>query len=205
MLRVKPVLGRGFEPEDEAPGAQPVLLLGYHKGSIQDPDDVVFDVISDVLSRGRASRLYKSLVKEQQIALNAFGFPGFPGNKYPNLMLFFSFPTKGHSAEDCERAIKKEIERLKTEAISEEELQKAKTRARADLIRSLGSNTGIAGQLTFYQAVTGDWRNLYYRLDRIDKVTPEDIQRVAKETFQPKNETVAVIESAGQTAETGEE
>ena len=94
-----------------------------------------------------------------------------------------------------EQAIYEQIEKLKTELVTPEELAKAKTRARAGLIRQLDSNSGLAAQITFYEVVTGDWRNLYTQLDRIDEVTAENIQRVAKEYFTRKNRTVGVIET----------
>jgi predicted Zn-dependent peptidase len=81
--------------------------------------------------------------------------------------------------------------------VTSEELAKAKTRARASLIRQLDSNSGLAAQITFYEVVTGDWRNLFTQLDQIGEVTAEDIQRVAKEYFEKKNRTVGVIETAG--------
>ncbi|MHC4356765.1 MAG: M16 family metallopeptidase, partial [Planctomycetota bacterium] len=88
-----------------------------------------------------------------------------------------------------------EIERLKTELVTPEELAKAKTRSRASLVRQLASNSGLASQLTFFHVLTGDWRNLFRQLDKIDKVTAEDIQRVAKEYFTTKNRTVAVTQT----------
>ena len=175
--------------------AQPVLILGYHKGDVHHPDEPVFTVITDVIGRGRASRLYKNLVKEKKIAIQASGFSGFPGDKYPNLMIFFAFPSKGKTTEECEVAIYEELERLKNELVSDDELKKAKTRARADVIRQLGSNSGLALQLARYQAITGNWRNLFKDLDRIDAVRAEDIQRVAKEYFVAKNRTVAAIKT----------
>ncbi len=74
-------------------------------------------------------------------------------------------------------------------------LEKSRTRSRASLVRSLASNRGVARELTYYEVVTGDWRNLFRHLDRIDKVTPEDIQRVAKLYFTSKNKTVGVLET----------
>ncbi|MFH1716448.1 MAG: pitrilysin family protein [Planctomycetota bacterium] len=170
--------------------AQPFVLIGYHKPSIHDPDDAVFDALTDIVGMGRTSRLYKSLVKEKKIAMYASGFQGMPGNKYPSLFLFYAYPARGHTNEECEQAIYEQIERLKTELVTDEELAKAKTRARAGLIRQLASNSGLAAQLTFYQVITGDWRNLFHQLDKIDKVTAEDIQRVAAEYFTTKNRTV---------------
>jgi predicted Zn-dependent peptidase len=175
--------------------SQPLIGIGYHKPSINHPDNAVFDALTDIMSAGRTSRLYKSLVKDKKIAIGAAGFQGLPGNKYAGLFLFYAVPAKGHTNKECEDAIYDEIEKLKTEPVSPEELKKAKTRSRAGLIRQLDSNRELAAELTFYEVVTGNWRNLFVQLDRIDKVTAEDIQRVAKEYFTSKNRTVGVIET----------
>ncbi|MFQ5864497.1 MAG: M16 family metallopeptidase [bacterium] len=173
--------------------SQPFVLIGYHKPDINHKDNAVFDVITDIIGIGRTSRLYKSLVKEKKIAIAASGFQGLPGNKYPGLFLFYALPAKGHSNEECEEAIYQEIERLKTELVTPAELEKAKTRGRASIIRQLASNTGLAAQLAFYEVLTGDWRNLFKQLEKIDQVSAEDIQRVAKEYFKSKNRTVGTI------------
>jgi len=176
--------------------AQPFVLIGYHKPGINHPDDAVFDAITDIVGMGRTSRLYRSLVKEKKIAVVASAFQGLPGNKYPGLFLFYALPAKGHTHQECEQAIYEEIEKLRAELVTPEELAKAKTRARAGLIRQLDSNSGLAAQITFYEVVTGDWRNLFKQLDKIDRVTADDIQRVAKEYFTKKNRSVGVIETA---------
>ncbi|MGH9862500.1 MAG: M16 family metallopeptidase [Candidatus Acidiferrales bacterium] len=172
---------------------QPVLAIGYHKPSLRHPDNAVFDAVQDVLSTGRTSRLYRSLVQDKKLAVEAGGFPGFPGEKYPNLFLFYSFATTGHTNEENEQAMLAEIERLKTELISEEELERVKRRARAQLVRQLSSNSGLAERLASYQVLTGDWRNLFRQLEAIDNVTREDIQRVAKTYFTDRNRTVGYI------------
>ncbi|MFQ6114432.1 MAG: M16 family metallopeptidase, partial [bacterium] len=175
--------------------AQPFIIIGYHRPDINHPDNAVLNAITDILGRGRTSRLYKSLVKEKKIAIQAGAFSGLTGDKYPGLFNFYAFAAKDHTNEENEKAIYEEIERLKTELVSPEELQKAKTRARADLIRQLNSNLGLAIQLTFYQVLTGDWRNLFHRLEQIEKVTAEDIKRVANEYFTDKNKTVGTLET----------
>jgi predicted Zn-dependent peptidase len=177
--------------------AQPFVLIGYHKPSIHHPDDAVFDAITDIVGIGRTCRLYRNLVKDKRIAVAASGFQGMPGNKYPSLFLFYAVPARGRTNAECEDAIDAEIERLKSELVSPEELARAKTRARAGLIRQLDSNSGLAAQLTFYQVVTGDWRNLFKQLDKIEKVTAEDIRRVAGEYFTTKNRTVGIIKTTG--------
>ena len=102
-------------------------------------------------------------------------------------------PTRGHTGIECEEAIYAEIDRLKLSHVSDEELQKAKTRSRASLIRSLASNSGMAAQLTFFDVLTGDWKNLFRQLDEIEKVTAKDIQRVAQKYLTRKNRTVGLI------------
>ncbi|HID57527.1 TPA: insulinase family protein [Candidatus Poribacteria bacterium] len=97
-----------------------------------------------------------------------------------------------------EEAIDAEIERIKTELVSEEELKGVKTRAKANFIRGLRSNSGMASQLTFYQGITGDWRNLFRVVDQINAVTAEDIQRVANAYFQKKNRTVGMLVTKGE-------
>lgn len=175
--------------------AQPFVLIGYHKPSINHPDNAVFDAITEIVGIGRTSRLYKSLVKEKKIAVAASGFPGMPGNKYPSLFLFYAVPARGRTNQECEEAIYAEIDKLKNEPVLPEELEKAKTRSRAGLIRQLASNSGLASLLTFYEVITGDWRNLFKQLDDIDRVTAEDIQRVAKKYFTTKNQTVGIIDT----------
>ena len=173
--------------------SQPVILMGYHKVDINHEDDVVFNVLSDILGSGRTSRLYTSLVKDQKIAVNASSFTDFPGSKYPNMMVFFAFPSKDHTAADTEKAREEEIERIRNEEVTEEELSRAKVRARVNLIRQLDSNMGLALQMAYFHVLTGDWRNLFHSIDQINEVTAEDIKRVAGQYLVPKNRTVASI------------
>ncbi|HEX5432941.1 MAG TPA: pitrilysin family protein [Candidatus Angelobacter sp.] len=176
--------------------AQPIYLEGYHRPDIHDPDDAVYDVISDLLSDGRTSRLYRSLVRDKKIAAAAEGFSGFPGTKYPNLFAFFAVPVPPHTPEELAKAIHEEINRLKTQDVSDAELAMVKTREKADLIRGLADNQGLAEQLAFYQTNYDDWRELFRSVDRINKVTKADIRRVANKVFVESNRTVAIIESA---------
>ena len=131
--------------------AQPLYAEGYHRPAVTHPDDVVYDALADILSTGRTSRLYRSLVRDKQIAAQAFAFNGFPGNKYPNLIMLFAMPARDHTNEEVQAAIREEIERLKSELVSDEELERVKTRVKASLIRGLRSNSGIAQQLANFK------------------------------------------------------
>jgi predicted Zn-dependent peptidase len=173
---------------------QPLYLEGYHRPDYRDPDDAVYDAIQDIFSNGRTSRLYRSLVRDQQIAAEAEGFSGFPGDKYPGLFAFFAVPNQGHTPQEMRTAIHKEIDKLKATDVSDEELAMFKTRARADLLRGLGDNEGLAQQLAIYQLRYGDWRELFNQLQKIDAVTKPDIRRVANKIFVDTNRTYAMVE-----------
>jgi predicted Zn-dependent peptidase len=179
--------------------SQPLYIEGYHRPGYKDADDAVYDVISDLVSAGRTSRLYRSLVRDQKIAAFAGGFSGLPGTKYPGLFSFVAVPLPGHTSQEMGKGIREQIERLKKEDASDEELQMVKTRAKADLIRGLANNQGLAAQMASSQLRYGDWRELFRRVDKIDKVTKADIRRVANKTFVEANRTVAMIENSGDT------
>ena len=200
--RPKPEPLRTVEPPQNAERevilrekTQPRYIEGYHKPSARDKDEAVYDAVQDLMSNGRTSRLYRSLVRDKKIAAFAGGFNDFPGSKYPDLFVFSTVPTPGHTPQQIRDAIRAEIELLKSQDVTDEELNMIKTRAKADLIRRLGDNSGLAFQLGSYQALFGDWRELFRQVDRIDKVTKEDIRRVANATFIEPNRTVGIIES----------
>jgi predicted Zn-dependent peptidase len=175
---------------------QPFYLEGYHRPDYRDPDDSVYDAITDIFSNGRTARLYKSLVRDQNIAVDAEGFSGFPGEKFPGLFAFYAVPVQGHTPDQMRDAIHKEIDRLKTSDVTDEELAMFKTRARAGLLRGLADNEGLAHQLAEYQTRYGDWRELFRELDRIDKVSKADVRRVANKIFVESNRTAIRIEFA---------
>lgn len=175
--------------------AQPIYLEGYLRPAATHPDNAIYTVMEYLMSAGRTSRMYRSLVRDKKLAINAAGFNGFPGEKYPNLFTFFAIPTAGHPATDMVEPIRAEIERLKNEDVSAEDLRSIKTRAKAELLRQLDSNSGLAIQLAEAQTVYGDWRELFREVEAIDKVTAADIRRVAKELFVPSKRTVGYVES----------
>jgi predicted Zn-dependent peptidase len=175
--------------------SQPIYIEGYHRPNYRDPDSAVYDAISDILSNGRVSRLYRSLVRDQQIAAVAEGVSPYPGDKYPGLFVFFAAPLPGHTPEQMRDAIHKEIDNLKGADVSDEELAMFKTRTRADLLRGLADNQGLANDLAEYQTRFGDWRELFQQLDKVDKVTKADIRRVANSVFVTGNRTEAWTET----------
>jgi predicted Zn-dependent peptidase len=173
---------------------QPFYLEGYHRPDYHSPDDNVYDAITDIFSNGRTSRLYRALVRDQKIALVAEGFSGFPGSKYPGLFAFYALPTPGHSNDEIRDSIHKQLDVLKTTDVTDAELERFKTRARADVLRGLADNSGLASELAEYQTRYGDWHEIFDELQKIDAVSKADIRRVANQTFTDENLTSARIE-----------
>ncbi len=175
--------------------AQPIEAIAYKRPSQYDKDDAVFDVIESILSGGRTGLLYKSLVRDQRIALVAAANSSFPGTKYPNLFVFFLVPAMGKTVAENEEALGKVLAKMKAEKVDPQTLARVKTKARAGLIRQLDSNAGLANQLASYQGAYGDWRKLFTSIEDIDKVTAEDVQRVAQKYFIATNKTTAYLKA----------
>ena len=173
--------------------SQPWYLEGYHIPALNDPEYPIYEVISELLSSGRTSRLYQSLIEQQQVALTAQGFSGFPGDKYPTLMLFYALTTPGTDIDKLAIALRAEIDRLKTEPVTTEELKRVKTQLKASLVRALDSNMGMARVLAEYDAKTGSWRTIFEELEKIEAITPQDIQRAAQTTFTAENRTIGKL------------
>jgi predicted Zn-dependent peptidase len=190
FLTVEPVQEGEKRVKVSSP-AQPFLVIAYKRPDQYTPDDAAISVLDSVLSDGRTGLMYKDMVRDKQIALAAGSQPEFPGGKYPSLFLFFVAPSSGHSVEENEKETYQIIEQVKTTPVDEETLKRVKTKLRADLIRKLSSNLGLAVELASYYTNYGDWRRLFTELDDIDKVTAADVQRVAKKYLVPDHRTVA--------------
>lgn len=173
--------------------SQPLYMEAYHRPAYSHADQPVYQAIDDILVNGRTSRLYRSLVRDKKLAVEVASLPDLPGRKYPFLWIPIVVPAFGASNDQVQAALHEELERLKREDVSDAELARFKTRAKADLVRSLRSNMGLAEQLAQHQQLFGDWRELFRSIERLDKVTKADVRRVANQMFQRSNRTVAMI------------
>jgi predicted Zn-dependent peptidase len=176
------------------PARVQVVVQAYHRPACGHPDFYALDLISGLLNAGRTSRLHKNLVKTQ-IAAQAFAQN--QDTRYPHLFVIGAVPLQAppmimRSVDDCEKAIAKEIERLQKEPVPAAELRKVIDGIEAGFIRGLRTNAGLAATLTSTEAVIS-WHYYETYLDRIAKVTPADIQRVAKEYFRDSNRTTVVL------------
>ena len=177
--------------------SQPLLVIGYKRPDQYDKDDPVFDILSEILSSGRTGLMYQQLVRDKQLALAAEAGATFPACRYPNLFLFFIAPGLGHTVEENQKALYELLDHLKMEKVDAQTLARVKTKARAGVIRRLDNNAGLAALLTANQAAYGDWRKLFTSLDDLDKVTADDVERVARQYFATPSRTVAYTAPAG--------
>jgi predicted Zn-dependent peptidase len=173
--------------------ANPALLIGYHKPPLPDFDDYVFDIIDYFLSSGRTSKLYKLLVEDKGLLETIQTMNGIPGARYQNLFAVFAKPRYPHTTAEAEMEIYKEIEALKTQPVSQKELDKIKNQIKANFIRSLDSNEGLANMLSYFEILVGDYRYITNHIKTIDKITADDIMRVAKKYLTKENRTIATL------------
>ncbi|MFH5833239.1 M16 family metallopeptidase [Halalkalibaculum sp. DA3122] len=177
---------------------QPIFLMGYHTVAQDHPDFEALQLLGSVISEGRTSRLYQRMVEDEQTALQVSAFNGFPGTKFETMFMTLAVPNQGVSLDTVETTIYEEIEKIKNGDITRAELERAKTNARANLIRSLDSNTGLARAFAAAEAQKGDWRSVFTDLDDLQAVTLEDLQRVAQTYFTKDNRTVGIIRNEEQ-------
>ena len=169
----------------------PAVFAGYKVPTIKNPDAFALNVFQGILASGKSSRLYRSLVYEKQIALYA-------GGDYddvsidPDLFYVYAGVMPSRTVDEVEKAMYAEIDRLKTELVTDEELQKAKNQAEATFIMSQDSVFYQAMQLGQFETVA-DWRLVGKYLDGIRSVTKEAVQRVAREYFTEDNRTVGIL------------
>jgi len=169
----------------------PYIVMGYHVPNLREPDSYVLEVIATLLSAGKSSRLYQSLVREKRLVLSVDADHSLL-SRDPSLFYLSAELLPGKEVADVEKALDQEVERLKKELVGAHELEKAKNQIEASFIFSQDS--------LFYQAmlvaqheIAVTWKAIDDYLPSIRKVSPEEIQRVAKKYLTPDNRTVGVL------------
>lgn len=179
--------------------SNPHLVIGWHRPSFPDRADYVCDVIENLLSDGKTSRLYSSLVLEKKIASSISAWNGFPGARYDSLFVISGTPRPPHTALDLEKAVYQELDRLRKD-LAREELQKVINRIESSLVFNLASNMGVARYLSYYQTVMGDWRYIANYVDEVKKVSEADIRGALDAYFTEDNRTVGILVDAREKA-----
>ena len=150
-------------------------------------------MISSLMSDGRTSRLYKSLIEEKQLAVDVGCYNGYPGARYDNLFIIYATPRHPHTAADVEAAIYEELDRLANGPIDPREMEKVRNQMQAGFIRGLDSNLGMARQLGEFEVMTGSWRYVVEFMDNVSKITEDDVRRAIKQYLTKSNRTVGIL------------
>lgn len=169
----------------------PIVLQFYHAPNLKSPDSFALDLLSVVLAGGRSSRLHHELVYQKRmvrgvdadysgVSVDPMGF-----SIYAQLL-------PGIESANVEREIDRQVDKVKTELISERDLQKAKNQIEAAFVFAQDSIHGQAMKIGLYEAA-GGWRQMDSYLDGIRKVTREDIRRVAKQYLDRDRRTVGTL------------
>jgi zinc protease len=169
----------------------PILAAGWHAPATGNPDGEALDVLSTILSEGRSSRLYRSLVYEEQQALSAEG--GYWELLDAGVFLAFSSVRPDASIDKVEDLFFAEIERAKRELVSADELEKAKRQLEVSLVDGLVTNHELADRIGRDYATFGRIRPLDERLARIRAVTAEDVRRVAQTYLVTEHRSVVHV------------
>ena len=172
----------------DAKAPLPAVVMGYRTPERNNPDYYAISLMNQVLSSGQSSRLYRKLVDEESVAVQAGSFPSFTQD--PGLSLAFAIVKPGTDLTKVEGIIDAEVEKIQTELISEREFQKLKNNVEVDAISGYGSMAGIAESLAEYEMYQGDANLINTETERYNAVTREDIQRVANEYYKPSNRVI---------------
>ncbi|MBO0593755.1 insulinase family protein [Cellulophaga sp. E16_2] len=171
----------------------PNVLIAYHVPETQHEDHYALDVLSSILSNGKSSKLYSKLVNETQMATSVFAY--MPESFDPNLFYFYGIANQEVSADALEKGILNVLEDVIANGVSEQELQKVKNQKLMEFYETLETINGKSNTLGSYEVYFGDYKKMYEAPAAYEKVSVEDIKRVAKKYFIKSNRTVGVLQN----------
>lgn len=169
----------------------PYLMIAYHVPQSGRKDYYALSILSSVLSSGNSSRLYSALVDKKQLATSVF--TNYSESFDPTLFEFYAISSKGIKESEIEKAVYEELDKIKTDGITERELQKIKNQKLMEFYDQIETINGKSNNIGTYEVFFGDYKKMYNAPAEYDKVTAEDVKRVANEYFKKSNRTVGVL------------
>jgi zinc protease len=169
----------------------PIVMIAYHVPETASPDYYALSLLQTILLSGQSSRLYQRIVDKDQLAISTSGGSGFAFD--PTLFTVTLQPKAGVDPQAVEKAVYEELERIKNEPVTDQELEKARNIVLANFYRQTSTINGRANTLGAYEVFFGDYHKLFTAVDSYNKVSKADLQRVARKYFSDKNRTVATL------------
>ncbi len=173
--------------------ATPYLMIAYHVPEAKHEDYYALNILNSVLSSGKSSRLYTTLVDKKQLATSVFS--GFGESFDPTLFQVYGITAKGVHESALEQGVYEVLESIKNEGITEAELQKIKNQKLMEFYDQIETINGKSNNIGTYEVFFGDYRKMFDAPAAYNKVTVADVQRVAKKYFTKSNRTVGVLKS----------
>lgn len=171
----------------------PYLMITYHVPQSGSKDYYALDLLNSILSEGESSRLYNSIVENQQLALEVGSY--YPESFDPMLFFFYGICNDGVTASQLEKAVLDEVDKIIKDGISEGELQKVKNQKLMGFYKTTETINGMSNTIGTYELFFGDYKKMFTAPDDYKKVTAEDIKNVAAKYFTKQNRTVGILNS----------
>jgi zinc protease len=169
----------------------PNVMIVFHTPETKHPDYYAVDILNSILSEGRSSRLYRALVDQKQLATEVTS--AYPIAFDPNLLFIYAVCSEDADEIKVEQAINEEIAKIIHDGISTAELQKVINRKLVEFYHNIETIDGKANNLGTYELFFGDYRKLFSAPKEYEKVTVEDIKRVAATYLKRSNRTVGIL------------
>jgi len=173
--------------------SNPYMMIAYHTPEAKNEDYYALNILSSILSNGKSSRLYASLVDNQQLATMVF--TDYGDSFDPGLFNIYAVANTNITSELIENAIYIEIDKIKEEGITEKELQKVKNQKLMEFYNQIEKIDGKSNNIGTYEVFFGDYKKMFDAPMNYNKVTIKDIQNVAKKYFSKSNRTVGVLKT----------
>jgi zinc protease len=171
--------------------SSPYMIIAYHAPEAKGKDYYALDILSSILTSGNSSRLYSSLVDQQQLATSVFA--NYGASFDPTLFEFYISSNKGKSLDEIEKTVYTELEKIAKDGISENELQKIKNQKLMEFYSSVETIDGKSNSIGTYELFFGDYKKMFTAPDEYAKVSLDDVKRVAATYFKKSNRTVGVL------------
>ena len=169
----------------------PVLMVGYHVPQTSNSDYYALQVLRTILFSGQSSRMYQRVVDKDQFAITIDSLMEYAFD--PTILTVVAQPKAGIQPEAVEKAIYDEFDKMKAQPATDQEMEKAKNILLATFYRNMKTISGRADALGSYEVFFGDYKKLFTAVDDYNKVTKEDVRRVAQKYFTDRNRTVATL------------
>jgi predicted Zn-dependent peptidase len=182
------------------PGS-PLMFMAWHTPSGLTKENMALEVLSGILAGKKDSRLFTSLVLKERTAAEISAFTGYPGERYPGLLTISAVPAPGKTYEDVQKGVLEEIGKIQKDGVTQDEVDRIKTGSLADFLYGLRSNASYADNLTYYQLIYGNYNRLFDRIELLNQITREDVQKAAVDLLKPELLSTARLKAVPQSSQ----